>query len=134
MREAKVRTASLFEVVAKRTGKLDILVNNAGINIPKSALDLSEEEWDRVNDVNLKSVFLCSRAAAEKFLIPQRSGKIINIASILGLTPSPNRAAYAVTKAGVIMLTKELALEWAKHHVNVNAIAPGFFLTDLLAA
>lgn len=120
----------LFDIVSRKFGKLDILVNNAGINIVKPAFDFTEEEWDKVNAVNLKSTFLCSRAAA-KLMIPQGWGRVINISSVLGINPFPLRAPYSTTKAGVIMLTRELATEWAKHNIQLNAIAPGFFQTDM---
>lgn len=121
----------LFEIVSKQLGSVDILVNNAGMNIVKPAVEFSEKEWDKVNSVNLKSTFLCSKAAAE-LMIPQRWGRIINISSIVGINPFPFRAPYATSKAGVIMLTRELAIEWAKYNIQVNAIAPGFFKTDML--
>jgi 3-oxoacyl-[acyl-carrier protein] reductase len=121
----------LFESVKRDFGTLDILVNNAGLNIVKPATEMTEGDWDAVLSVNLKSIFLCSKAAAG-FMMPKNYGRMINIASIVGLTPFPNRAPYAASKAAVIMLTRELAIEWAKHNIMVNAIAPGFFLTDML--
>lgn len=122
---------SLFAAVKERFGTLDILVNNAGINIIKPVTEMSESEWDRVLDINLKGIFLCSKAAAE-LMIPKKWGRIINISSIVGINPFPYRAPYASSKAGAIMLTRELAIEWARYNILVNAICPGFFLTDLL--
>jgi 2-deoxy-D-gluconate 3-dehydrogenase len=112
-------------------GRLDILVNNAGINIPKWAVDVTEEDWDKVLDVNLKGVFFMAQAAAKKAFIPQAAGKIINIASQNGVIGYYYRAAYCSSKAGVVNLTRVLALEWAKHHINVNAIGPTFLETPL---
>jgi len=125
--------ADLFETVKREFGGLDVLVNNAGINIVKTALEMTEADWDRIFSVNLRSIFLCSRAAAG-MMIPNKSGRIINVSSIVGINPFPSRAPYATSKAGVIMLTRELALEWAKHNITVNAIAPGFVSTDMLMA
>jgi 3-oxoacyl-[acyl-carrier protein] reductase len=121
----------LFETVQREYGRIDVLVNNAGINIVKPAMEMTEADWDDVFSTNLKSIFLCSKAAAA-LMIPKGSGKMINISSIVGINPFPNRAPYATSKAGVIMLTRELAIEWAKHNITVNAIAPGFILTDML--
>lgn len=121
----------LFDAVKREYGTIDILVNNAGINIVKPALEMTEADWDAILSINLRSIFVCSKAAAG-LMIPKKSGKIINISSIVGINPFPNRAPYATSKAGVIMLTRELAIEWAKHNINVNAVAPGFILTDML--
>ena len=120
----KESVAALFETVKREYGRIDVLVNNAGINIVKPAMEMTEGDWDDVFSTNLKSIFLCSKAAAE-LMIPKKSGRIINIASIVGINPFPNRAPYATSKAGVIMLTRELAIEWARHNITVNAIAPG---------
>ena len=121
----------LFARTKQEYGGIDILVNNAGINIVKPALEMTEADWDTILSINLRSIFICSKAAAA-LMIPKRSGKIINLSSIVGINPFPNRAPYATSKAGVIMLTRELATEWAKHNIMVNAIAPGFILTDML--
>ena len=104
-------------------GRIDILVNNAGININKSALDMTEEDWDLVLDTNLKSYFLASQAAGHH-MVQQRKGKIINVSSTFGLVGFEKRAAYASSKGGVGQLTKVLAIEWGPYNVNVNAIAP----------
>jgi 2-deoxy-D-gluconate 3-dehydrogenase len=104
-------------------GRIDVLVNNAGININKTALDLTEEDWDLVLNTNLKSYFLASQAVG-RFMVKQRKGKIINISSTFGLVGFEKRAAYASSKGGVGQLTKVLAIEWGPYNVNVNAIAP----------
>ena len=124
---------SVTEMVEKAMahfGRLDILVNNAGIgqNI-MPAVDLSLEEWNKVMAVNLTGTLLCSCEAARHF-IEQRSGKIVNISSINGLSPAVNCIAYNVSKAGVISLTKSLAKELAPYTVNVNAVCPGPVYTD----
>ena len=116
--------------VIKQFGRIDILVNNAGINIAKNALDVTEEVWDRILDVNLKGVFFCSQAVGRE-MIKRRSGKIINMASQNGVIGYYQRAAYCSSKAGVVNLTRVLAIEWAPYHINVNAIGPTFILTPL---
>jgi 2-deoxy-D-gluconate 3-dehydrogenase len=116
--------------VIKQFGRIDILVNNAGINIAKDALDVTEKDWDRILDVNLKGVFFCSQAVGRE-MIKRRAGKIINIASQNGVIGYYQRAAYCSSKAGVVNLTRVLAIEWAPHHINVNAIGPTFILTPL---
>ena len=113
-------------------GRLDILVNNAGINIPKFALDVTEEDWDKVLDINLKGLFFCCQAAGRQ-MIGQGRGKIINIASQMGVVGYQRRAAYCSAKAGVVNLTRVLAFEWAQHGIRVNAIGPTFIETELSA-
>ena len=109
---------------------IDILVNNAGVNIPQWAVDVTEEAWDRVINLNLKALFFCSQAVG-KVMILQRKGKIINISSTMGSVGLERRAAYSSSKAGVNLLTKVLAIEWAPYNINVNAIAPTFVETPL---
>ncbi len=124
----------MMETAQRELGTLDILVNNAGINVHKKAMDITPEDFDRIVRVNSKGVYFCSQAAAG-IMIPQRKGKIINIASaaaFLVRAGIPN-SVYAMTKAGTVMLTKALAEEWAQYHVNVNAVAPGYFATPLVA-
>ncbi len=104
-------------------GHIDILVNNAGININKSALDMTEEEWDLILDTNLKSCFLACQAVG-RLMVKRQKGKIINISSTFALVGFEKRSAYAASKGGVSQLTKVLAVEWGPYHVNVNAIAP----------
>jgi NAD(P)-dependent dehydrogenase (short-subunit alcohol dehydrogenase family) len=114
-------------------GRIDILVNNAGINIRKPILELEEEDWDQVLATNLKGYFLVARTVVPD-MIKRREGKVINMASILGTVGLENQAPYASSKGGVIQLTKVMALEWARHHINVNAIGPTYFETPLVAS
>ncbi|HUL29345.1 MAG TPA: glucose 1-dehydrogenase [Thermodesulfobacteriota bacterium] len=111
-------------------GRIDILVNNAGINIPQWATEVTEEAWDRVINLNLKGLFFCCQAVG-KVMIQQRKGKIINVSSTMGSVGLERRAAYSSSKAGVNLLTKVLAIEWAPYQINVNAIAPTFVETPL---
>jgi len=123
--------AESVDQALKHFGRIDILVNNAGINVPKLALDVSEEDWDRVLDVNRKGVFFVAQAVAKRAMVQQSGGKIINIASQNGVIGYFYRAAYCSSKAGVVNLTRVLALEWAKYRINVNAIGPTFLETPL---
>lgn len=110
--------------------KIDIVVNNAGITRDNLALRLSENDWDKVLAVNLKSAFLCSKACA-KYMIKQHSGKIINISSIIGVVGNAGQANYAASKAGLIGLTKSLAKELGSRGICVNAVAPGYIMTKM---
>jgi 2-deoxy-D-gluconate 3-dehydrogenase len=121
----------VVEQVRGRLGRIDILVNNAGINIPRLALDVTEEDWDRVLNVNLKGAFFMAQAAARQALVPQGGGKIINIASQNGVVGFHHRAAYCSSKAGLVNLTRVLALEWARFGITVNAVGPTFIDTPL---
>ena len=121
----------MVNVVIKEFGRIDILVNNAGIQIAKFAVDVTEEDWDRVLDVDLKGVFFTAQTVAIRAMIPQGNGKIVNIASQMGVVGGPRRAAYCAAKAGVVNLTRVLAFEWSKHKINVNAVAPTFVDTPL---
>ncbi len=123
---------NLIETTAKEFGTIDILINNAGVNIAKPALEVTEADWDTVLDLNLKSVFFTSQAAA-KYMSKQKNGKIINIASQMAFVGYYNRAAYCSSKGGLVQLTKALAVEWAKLGINVNAVAPTFIETELTA-
>jgi NAD(P)-dependent dehydrogenase (short-subunit alcohol dehydrogenase family) len=114
-------------------GKIDILVNNAGTNIPQIALDVTEEDWDRVMDVNLKGLFFCCQEIGRR-MVRQKAGRIINIASQMGLVGYYKRAAYCASKGGVVQLTKVLAIEWAQDNVQVNAVGPTFTETPLARA
>ena len=111
-------------------GHLDILVNNAGMNIRNPVVDYSDEDWHKVLNTNLSSAFYCCRTIGPH-LIERGWGRVVNLASIMALTSLPGRAAYTASKAGLIGLTKTLALEWAPHGVTVNAICPGPFATEM---
>ena len=117
------------EVIAKM-GKIDILVNNAGITRDGLLMRMKEEDWDAVIAVNLKGVFNCTKAIL-KSMLKQRSGKIINIASVVGVIGNAGQANYSASKGGVIALTKTTAREVASRGINVNAIAPGFIASDM---
>lgn len=115
----------------ERLGGLDVLINNAGIAEPERALDITESQWDAHLDVNLKGCFFAAQAAARLMARQESGGAIVNIASILGERVAASVAPYAAAKAGLVQLTKALALEWARHKVRVNALAPGYVITDL---
>lgn len=119
----------LIYQAASRFGTVDVLVNNAGVNIAKPAMEVTEEDWDTVLDLNLKSAFFASQAAA-KYMLVQKSGKIINIASQMAFVGYYKRAAYCSSKGGLVQMTKALAVEWAKLGIKVNAVAPTFVETE----
>ncbi|GAA4712857.1 3-oxoacyl-[acyl-carrier-protein] reductase [Brevibacillus fulvus] len=120
----------MFKAALDRFGKIDILVNNAGITRDNLIMRMKEEEWDEVINTNLKGVFNCIKAATRP-MMKQRSGKIINITSVVGVLGNPGQANYVAAKAGVIGLTKTSARELASRGITVNAIAPGFIATDM---
>jgi len=123
---------AMIDRVVRELGGLDILVNNAGVSQPiMPTLEQDTADWDRVMATNLRSAYLCSKAAG-KHMVAQHSGKIVNIASITGLTGQPMRTAYAPSKAAMLNLTKALAVEWGPYNINVNAVAPGYVMTDLV--
>jgi len=119
--------------IIDKFSKIDIVVNNAGITRDNLALRLSENDWDKVLAVNLKSAFLCSKACA-KYMVKQRQGKIINISSIIGIVGNAGQANYAASKAGLIGLTKSLAKELGLRGICVNAVAPGYIQTRMTEA
>ena len=127
---AKVEEA--VNKILDKLGKVDILVNNAGITRDGLLLRMNEADWDAVINVNLKGAFNCTKAVA-KPMIKQRSGKIINIASIIGIIGNAGQANYSASKAGIIALTKTAAKELATRNINVNAVAPGFIQTEMTA-
>jgi 3-oxoacyl-[acyl-carrier protein] reductase len=118
--------------VMERFGRIDILVNNAGITRDNLVLRMKEEDWDRVIDTNLKGTFLFSKAVIRP-MMKQRSGRIINIGSVVGVSGNPGQANYVAAKAGVIGMTKAMARELASRGITVNAVAPGFIETDMTA-
>ncbi|HEY2421338.1 MAG TPA: 3-oxoacyl-[acyl-carrier-protein] reductase [Neobacillus sp.] len=124
------QVAAMVKETVERFGKLDILVNNAGITKDNLLMRMKEEEWDAVININLKGVFLCTKAVTRQ-MMKQRAGRIINIASIVGVSGNPGQANYVAAKAGVIGLTKTTAKELCSRNITVNAIAPGFISTDM---
>jgi 2-deoxy-D-gluconate 3-dehydrogenase len=119
------------DATLKQFGRIDILVNNAGINIPRLAVDVTEAEWDKIMAIDLKGVFFMTQAVAKKAFFPQGGGKVVNIASQMGVVGYTYRAAYCSAKAGVVNLTRVLAFEWAKQKINVNTVGPTFVDTPL---
>lgn len=119
--------------VVEQHGRLDICVNDAGVQAIASSLEMTKDAWDHVVSVNLTGVFVCAQAAGRRMVAAGR-GSIINMASAAGVLAIPGRAPYCATKAGVIALTKVLAVEWAKEGVRVNALGPGWVQTDLVRA
>jgi len=124
---------ALVQTVVEKFGRIDILVNNAGIARDKLILRMTEEDWDAVLGVNLKGTFNCTKAVI-KHMSKQRSGKVVNIASVGGEMGNAGQANYSASKAGVIGLTKTLAREFAQRGININAIAPGYIQTPMTDA
>jgi len=116
------------------SGRIDILVNNAGIIRREDAISFTEKDWNDVIDLNLKSVFFLAQAAARQFIAQGGGGKIINVASMLSFQGGVRVPSYTASKSGIMGITRALANEWAKHGINVNAIAPGYMATDNTAA
>lgn len=135
--QANVTSAdSVKELMAKTTesfGSIDLLVNNAGITKDNLLVRMKEDEWDSVIDTNLKGVFLCTKAVTRQ-MMKQRSGRIVNMASVVGIAGNAGQANYVAAKAGVIGLTKTTAKELAARGITVNAVAPGFITTDMTDA
>ena len=123
---------ALVDRVLDEWGQIDILINNAGMNIRQFTVDLTEDAWDQIIDTNLKGVVFCSQAVGRHMVERGEGGKIINISSQLGVVGEGQRIAYCASKAGVVNVTRVLALEWAPHRVNVNAIAPTYVRTPLV--
>lgn len=125
-----VEVEAIVQKVVDHFGHIDVLVTAAGINIRQPAVELAERNWDQVIDVDLRAVFFTCQAVG-KVMIKQGGGKIINVASLTTAFGIPHIQAYCAAKGGIGQLTKSLAVEWAPYNINVNAIGPGFFMTDL---
>jgi 3-oxoacyl-[acyl-carrier protein] reductase len=123
---------SLFKQIAETFNRLDVLVNNAGITRDNLLIRMDEADWDRVIQINLKGAFLCTKQTV-RIMMKQRSGKIVNIASVVGVMGNAGQANYAASKAGLIGFTKSIAKEVGSRNVQVNAVAPGFIETDMTA-
>ncbi len=123
----------MIDETLKSFGSIDMLVNNAGITRDNLLMRMKEDEWDDVININLKGVFLCTKAVTRQ-MMKQRAGKIVNLASIVGVIGNPGQANYVAAKAGVIGLTKTTARELATRNITVNAVAPGFITTDMTDA
>ena len=126
------QVAAAAQAVQDRFGRIDVLINNAGITRDASLRKMTLAQWQQVLDVNLTGVFVCAQAVAP-YMEAQRSGRIINTSSVVGLYGNYGQSNYAATKAGLIGLTKTLARELGKYNITVNAVAPGFMMTDMLA-
>jgi NAD(P)-dependent dehydrogenase (short-subunit alcohol dehydrogenase family) len=123
--------ARAFEAAEAAFGPVGILINNAGVTATRAALEVTEADWASVIDTNLKGAWLVAQQAAQRMVHHSLPGSIVNIASILGLRVAGGVAPYAISQAGVVQMTKSLALEWARHRIRVNALAPGYIETEL---
>jgi NAD(P)-dependent dehydrogenase (short-subunit alcohol dehydrogenase family) len=123
--------AAAFDAAERELGPIDIVVNNAGISIVRPALEMPVEDWDAVVNTNLRGAWLVAQTAGKRWLMAKRPGVIVNIASILGLRTIGQVAPYNASKAGLIHLTRALAMEWARHDIRVNAICPGYIETEM---
>lgn len=129
-----VQSAESICAALDAAGPLDVVVNNAGISIVKPALDMPEQDWDAVVDTNLRGAWLVAQGAARRWVATQQPGSIVNIASILGQRTIGQVAPYNASKAGLIHLTRALAMEWARYRIRVNAISPGYIETEMNSA
>jgi NAD(P)-dependent dehydrogenase (short-subunit alcohol dehydrogenase family) len=120
-----------FAAAEAQFGPVGVVINNAGVTGTRAALDMTDDDWSSVIDTNLRGTWAVARHAARRMIHHGQGGSIVNIASILGLRVAGGVAPYAISKAGVVQMTKALALEWARHGIRVNALAPGYVKTDL---
>ena len=127
----EAQVLAMFGEVIKLWGRIDVLVNNAGIRKDKLLIRMTTDEWDSVINTNLKGAYICSKAALTH-MIRQRRGRIINMSSVIGLSGNPGQANYAASKSGLIGLTKTIAREIATRNVTVNAVAPGYIMTNMV--
>lgn len=127
----RLSVSNCVRAVGNELGVPDVLVNNAGIARQAFLTDITEDDWDAVVDTNLKGVFMVAQATAKAMIGAEKPGSIINIASILGLRVSKALASYIAAKAGVVQLTRAMALEWSRNNIRVNALAPGYFVTEI---
>jgi len=128
------KVSEIYNVVDEsiaKMGRIDILVNCAGINIRAKAEEYTENDWDTVLNTNLKGTFFMSQAVANKSMIPQKKGKIVNINSNMAFVGNYDRAAYCSSKGGILQLTRTLAIEWSKYNINVNGVAPTWVYTEM---
>jgi NAD(P)-dependent dehydrogenase (short-subunit alcohol dehydrogenase family) len=123
--------SALTENIAGTMGAIDILVNNAGINIPQDSVDVTEDAWDAIMNINLKGAFFLAQAVGKVMIAQGRGGRIINITSQTGSVALAKRAVYCASKAGLNLVTKVLAMDWAPHGILVNAVAPTFIETEM---
>ncbi|ELZ02632.1 SDR family NAD(P)-dependent oxidoreductase [Natrialba asiatica] len=128
----KSSVENLIDETVDRFGRLDVLVNNAGINIRGPAEEMSAADWQQVVDVNLTGVFFCAQAAGTQLIEQGDGGHIVNISSMMGQMGQQDRTPYNTTKGGVNNLTRCLAVEWAEHDIHVNALAPGYIMTEMV--
>lgn len=129
-----VTSSESIAAALETAGHIDIVVNNAGISIVKPALDMPEQDWDSVVDTNLRGAWLMAQGAARRWVAAKKPGVIVNIASILGLRTIGQVAPYNASKAGLIHLTRALAMEWARYNIRINAICPGYIETEMNSA
>lgn len=124
--------AELFDTAVSELGRVDVLVNNAGVTAQVNLVELDETEWDRIFDTNVRGMFLCSREAGRRFAAAG-SGRAVNVASVFGLLGRPGFSAYCASKGAVVNFTRSVAAEWARFGAQMNAVAPGYFATDINA-
>jgi len=122
-----------FKTAEAEFGVVDIVSNNAGVGLTKWAVDIDEDDWDFVLDTNLKGAWLVAKEAGKRMIAAGKAGSIVNTASILGMRVSRTTSSYSASKAAVISLTQSLALEWSRYHIRVNALCPGYFVTEINA-